>query len=173
MRTETTTQTIYQFQELSEESKEKALESLWDLNVSHEWWECLFDDAKRIGLKITSFYIDRHEIEGDLVEYPEEVARIIENEHGGKSGTVSTSIDYLEKREKLIDAAKKDKYGDFEDEWELDELLDELEKDFLIDILEDYLASLKKEYEYLTSESAIIETIDANEYEFTEEGEMT
>jgi predicted transcriptional regulator len=31
---------------------------------------------------------------------------------------------------------------------------------------------LQKEYEYLTSEEAIIETIEANEYEFTEKGEM-
>jgi hypothetical protein len=31
---------------------------------------------------------------------------------------------------------------------------------------------LRQEYEYLTSEGAIIETIEANEYEFTEEGRM-
>ena len=31
---------------------------------------------------------------------------------------------------------------------------------------------LQKEYEYLTSEEAIIESIEANDYEFTEEGEI-
>ena len=33
-------------------------------------------------------------------------------------------------------------------------------------------SDLQEEYEYLTSEEAIIETIEANEYEFTEEGEI-
>jgi hypothetical protein len=32
--------------------------------------------------------------------------------------------------------------------------------------------ALETEYDYLTSEEAIIETIEANEYEFTEDGEL-
>lgn len=46
----------------------------------------------------------------------------------------------------------------------------EIEDDFLKSLLNDYLKSLRDEYDYQTSEKAIIETIEANEYEFTEDG---
>ena len=39
-------------------------------------------------------------------------------------------------------------------------------------LLKVYLNILNKDYEYLTSEEAIKETIEANEYEFTKEGVM-
>jgi len=37
---------------------------------------------------------------------------------------------------------------------------------------EEYLSLLRQEYEYLTSKDAIVETIQANDYEFTEEGKL-
>jgi hypothetical protein len=37
-------------------------------------------------------------------------------------------------------------------------------------MLEEYIVLLRKEYEYLTSRDAIIETIMANEYLFDESG---
>jgi len=51
-----------------------------------------------------------------------------------------------------------------------DEKLDELGEEFTKAILEEYLSMLKKEYEYLTSDEAVKEMIEANEYEFTEKG---
>jgi hypothetical protein len=42
----------------------------------------------------------------------------------------------------------------------------------LKDILYEYLEMLRQEYEYQTSEEAIIETIEANEYTFLEDGTM-
>ncbi len=53
--------------------------------------------------------------------------------------------------------------------------IEELENDedeFLKELLEDYRIILQKEYEYQTSEEAIIGTIEANEYEFTQDGKM-
>ena len=52
--------------------------------------------------------------------------------------------------------------------------MDELEIFFddLADELNGYLyQKLMNQYEYLISDEAIIETIEANEYEFTEDGE--
>ena len=48
----------------------------------------------------------------------------------------------------------------------------ELEEDFNKSLAGDYLKMLKDEYEYQSSEEAIIETIEANEYEFTADGEL-
>ena len=50
---------VYEFNELSEEAKEKAIEKLWNINVDYEWWDCVYDDAENIGLKIKEFDLDR------------------------------------------------------------------------------------------------------------------
>jgi hypothetical protein len=52
-----------------------------------------------------------------------------------------------------------------------DELM-EIEEDFLNGLLEDYSIILQKEFEYLTSDECITETILANEYDFTENGDL-
>jgi hypothetical protein len=57
--------------------------------------------------------------------------------------------------------------------WNVSEVdTEDIDANFLRSLLEDYRIMLQKEYEYLTSEETIIETIEANEYEFTEKGEM-
>ena len=53
---------------------------------------------------------------------------------------------------------------DYEEINKLQETLEEL--------MEEILSSLKKGYEYLTSDDCIIETIKANEYTFLEDGTM-
>jgi hypothetical protein len=47
-----------------------------------------------------------------------------------------------------------------------------MEGEFLKSLLEDYRIILSKEYDYLTSRESIIETIEANEYEFDENGNI-
>lgn len=51
----TKTITLYSFDELSDDAKEKAIDKLYNLNVDYEWWDSTFDDAKRIGLEIRGF----------------------------------------------------------------------------------------------------------------------
>jgi hypothetical protein len=55
---------------------------------------------------------------------------------------------------------------------EAEDDLSDIEDNFLDSLLEDYSIMLQKEYEHLQSEESIIETIVANEYEFTEEGKQ-
>lgn len=72
----TKTINLYEFDELSEDAKEKALQNLWDINVDHEWWDYIYEDAERIGLKITGFDIDRgNYCEGDILTSEYEIAR--------------------------------------------------------------------------------------------------
>jgi type I restriction-modification system DNA methylase subunit len=56
MRTETTTRTLYTFDELSETAKEKALEVYRDINLNFDWWDGTYEDAKNIGLKIDDIF---------------------------------------------------------------------------------------------------------------------
>ena len=173
MRIIVTKTEAYKLNELTHSAREKVLEKLWDINVDHEWWDCTYKDAKNIGLDVQEFDLNRRQIcEGKFIESARECAEQIIKEHGDKCETYTTAAAFLKSRDEIVDTTERDENGDFANEWELDKKLDEIEAEFLHDILEDYRIILQKEYEYLTSEAAIIETIEANDYEFTGDGRL-
>lgn len=154
------TTTVYKFQELTESVQQKILESNYEINVDCSWWEFVYEDAKNIGLEITAFNIDRGSYcEGELKKDPRSVMESILREHGENCKTYGTAKKYLSQLNKL----------DLDNE-NCDEQLTSIAEEFTKELLENYLDILRKEYEYLTSEDAIRETIEINEYEFTAEG---
>jgi hypothetical protein len=172
MRTVTTKTDVFKFDELTDEGKQTAVERLFDLNVDHEWWDMTYDDAETVGIKITGFDIDHHWCEGDIFDHEETAEKIIGN-HGEKCETHLTALLYQSDRAKLVI-----KYSDGiatnlvteENEYDFDNEIEELDAEFLKSLLEDYRIVLQKEYDYRTTEEAIIETIKANDYEFTAAG---
>lgn len=147
---------LFKFEELSEEAKQKVLQDMYDINISYDWWESTYEDAKNIGLQITSFDLDRNRhAKGELSMPAIDVMKNIMEEHGENCDTYKTAAKYFHS-------------------WglTLDEDLEDLEYEFLNDLLEDYSIILQKESEYLTSEEAIIESIEANDYDFTEAGKI-
>jgi hypothetical protein len=163
MRTETSTRTLYKFHELSEAQKEKAVNNLYDINVDHEWWDYTYEDASNIGLKITSF--DDYNIEGHFLTSAPEVAESIMAEHGETCETYITARNYMNG----VDLNAPEDESEY-DKWS--EIKERRDNDFLKSLLEDYRVVLRQEAEYLQSSEAAIETIEANDYEFTEEGEL-
>ena len=164
---------VYKFEELTEEAKQKAVENLYDINVAFDWWDCTYDDALDIGLNITGFDIDRASyVNATFTDDACFTAHKIIDNHGDKSETYASASVFLANRDTIINGADRDEYGEVIDEYKLNEELDEIESEFLKTLREDYRITLSKEYEYLTSEEAIIETIKANEYEFTAEGKL-
>lgn len=158
---------IYKFSELSETAKAKAIENLYDINLDYYWWQWTYDDAENIGLKITSFDLDRNRhADGKFLLNPVDVAKKILSEHGETCDTYKTAKTFLTDLEGI-----KARYND-EDNWDEQEEIECLEDEFLENLLEDYALMLEREYEYLTSEEVIIQTIEANEYEFTEDGKL-
>ncbi len=165
--------TVYKFEELTEEAKEKAIEAMSDINTGHEWWTNVYDDALNIGIKITSFDIDRASYcKGNFIDDACFTAHKVIDEHGEHCETYKTAESFLKERDEIIETAEKDENGDFVDEYELDQKLNDVEEEFLKSICEDYRINLSKEYEYLTSKEAITETIKSNDYDFTIEGEQ-
>ncbi len=159
---ETRTYQVFKFNELPKESQQKAIENLSDINIDHQWWEFIYEDAKNIGLDITGFDIDRGSYcRGSWDTSPYEAIRLIKENHGENCETYKTAVSY----EKQFLALGKDEDGNqIEDEV--------LEDDFRNSLLEDYRIILEKEYDYLTSEEAIVETILANDYDFTLDGKI-
>lgn len=148
MRIETITRELYKFDELSEESQEKVLESLYDINVNYDWWEFIFYDAEEIGLKLYAFDLDRgNYVKGRFVLPAKKVARKVIKNHGETCETYKDAKSFLAHK------------NNSEDE-------------FLDDLLHDYKVLLNKEYEHLTSKEGIVETIEINDMEFTKDGKL-
>ncbi len=167
MRTETKTRELFTFDELSEQAKEKALDAMRYVNTDagSDWWDDIYHDAANVGIMITGFDLGRAQECDGRIEDTEETAHQIMKEHGENCETYKTAAAYLKERDELIDTWPKDADEDL-----LDEKLQELGEDFTKSIHEDYRIILQKEEEYQTSDEAIQETIEANEYEFTKDG---
>lgn len=175
MRTETITRTIYTFDELSEEAKQKAINKNREINVEDQWWDDTYEDAKNVGLKIKSFNTGRaSECEIEFIEGAQETAQSILKEHGDMCETYKTAQKFDEQWAALVkkysDGETIDKVSE-ENTEEFDNEASDLEKEFLNDLSNDYLKMLRTDYEYLMEDEAIAETLTANNYEFTEDGD--
>jgi len=156
---------VYKFDELNEDAKQKAIEVLSEINVDYDWWQFVYEDAENIGLKIDGFDIDRGSYcNGNFTISAHEVAANIIRDHGESCDTYKTAQEFLDNSNEI-----QNKYPEMEGPDYEDEMISN-EDAFLNSILEDYRVMLTNEYEYLISDEAIIETIQANEYEFTADG---
>lgn len=170
MRTETTVRTVYRFDELDERAQERALSRLYELNVDHDWWDPVYSDAKRVGLKITGFDAGyRQTIDASLTLNLRKSIQAVKQEHGQSCETWRIANDYEVELDRL-DLARKllDSSEEYDDSDELDRLEAEYEKE----LAQAYLTMLGREYEYLTSRESIIESIQANGYELDEDGSL-
>jgi hypothetical protein len=172
---QTKTYNVYKFEELSDKAKEKAIDNLRDINVDYKWWDSIYEDAANIGLRITSFDLaPLRYATGEFMTLGqgEQCAGLIMKEHGEMCDTYKLAAAYIAELEKVN--AKYPNHGDadHEDYEAHHEETGLLEDKFLSDLLEDYSLTLQKEYEYLQEDSAVIETILANAYDFTEDGKI-
>lgn len=162
---------IYQFNELSAKAKEKARDWFREGVLDYEWWEAIYEDAERIGLKITSFELDRRQsITGEFTGGAEHCAKAILKEHGDTCDSFKLAHAFLQERQALDSELEESKDGDEHLTWEIDEQITELENVFKKDLLADYLDTLQKEADYQLSDEAVDEAIQANEYTFLANG---
>jgi hypothetical protein len=147
--------------------QEKVIERLYSINVDHDWWEFVYYDAEHVNLKISEFDLDRASYcQVSFLTSAKDTANLIIKEHGDTCETYADAQNYLKDRQAL---EAQDPDNEILD---IDNKIEDLDEEFLRTLQEDYLIILQKEYEYRTSREAIIEHIEANEYEFTKEGSM-
>jgi len=179
---ETRTYNVYKFNELTDEQKEKAIDNLRDINVDYDWWEYINDDS---AIELKEFDLYQQECRIDFSSSAEETARYIVDNHGNKCDTYKTSKSFLD----ALEAVEKE-YNEYEkeaDSWTkesrdmdsisldlqaCDDRMVELRDEYKEELARDILALLQSDYEHLTSDEAIIETIEANEYDFTTDGKI-
>jgi hypothetical protein len=150
---------LYEFSELSEAAKERAIERFRDFNVDYEWWSSSYDGMAECGVVIHEFDTYRGTIRS-VIDDKYETAKSVISDWGETMGLHVLSKQFLLDREALVE-----KYGDDAD-------LDNLESEYHHDINQEMLKMLREEYEYLTSDEAVINSIEINNYEFTEKGTL-
>ena len=187
MRTETTTRTLYQFSELSDKAKQRAIEKLCDINTDFDWWEFTYETittaARCLGIvcRVEGFDLDRGqsiELRGGY-SYRKGWRAALAHEFGGDTLAALVKIG-----EELQSAQRRAFYCASIDlspvrhgtAYTVYSKFGAYVTDDLMDALRSFehwaLTLLRREYDYLTSEEAIIETIEANEYEFDENGNL-
>ena len=153
---------VYEYHELSDKAKEKAREWAYEVACNFQWWDSTYEDAKNIGLKITSFDLDRNRhAKGEFLIDWHACAQKIVSEHGPNCETHKTAKKYIEKSQFL---GFESENPDYEDQ------MTELEEEFLKELLQDYAIMLQHESDDMASEEYLREMIEANSYTFTEEG---
>lgn len=168
----------YKFNELDEQTKLQVIEDNIHVNVEFDWWDCTYETLLDCSINICSFDIGRgQECEIEFYEDYFEVAKNIENTFGEAMDIVRDAKNFIKNRDALVK-----KYGEgneidgysVKDEFimKFDEEEADLAHEFEEELSCEILNWLRQEYEHLTSEEAIIETIEANDIEFTKEGKL-
>ncbi len=192
------TVTTYEFKELSDKAKEKVLQDLSDISTDYDWYDFTIDYWKerleQIGFSEAVINFSGFSSQGDGASFtaicdiskiayhlvyckgPKDYRFLNKMHICGEKGLVSVNIvrdsfnyvhaltcsvrpyEYF-----LPTNAKLEKLTD-----DITEAIEELRLQLCYEIYE----SLETEYNYLCSEEVIIETIEANEYEFTVDGKM-
>lgn len=190
----------YQFTELSEQAKQKALDKAREWQADDNFWhEYVIDDAKEIGkllgIDIDKIYFSGFSSQGDGAcftghyEYVKGAAKKIQ-EYAPKDEELHSIAERLQAIQKRhfyglsasikhrgyyyhsgctdIDVYKNGNYLYSEAEQEAEEEI----KDLLREFMDWVYSKLEREYEWLTSDEQVQEMIQANGYEFDEDGNI-
>ncbi len=201
---------LFEFSELDDEAKEKALSALYDVNVFDDWYEFIYDDfisiVQAIGIAVdkkqlcfTGFYSQG---DGSAFKAAVHIADLINGitnqlwKEYAPLLELSLSAPDVDKRVlNLIQNTALDCSGEinqpsrgyyiksylttyFPNNHDYTNIINELDKletwlEETAETLNRFLyKNLREEYEYQTTEKAIIETIEANEYNFTVDGKI-
>ena len=176
---------VYSFDELSEAAQERALNEFRDINVEDgDWWmDSVYDTirtaGKLIGLEIDGIYFDPdlYCIFNADYRYVRGAVKAVCKEFSRADALhkVARDLQDLQKRHfySLSCAVTEGRSMNY---YRCFRFGEDYECDDLGDILDDFAhwarILLRDEYEYLTSDEAVKEMIEANEYEFTEDGKL-
>ena len=186
MRFETITKTFYQFDELSEKAQKKAIEHFRYINVDNDFWhECIIDDRKEI-LKSLGFYEIKFNFsgfcsQGDGASFtgkfsiPESKIELAERIRKTKQNFPSVDLALFAQIDFFgaeIDRGNFEVFRISNHYYHENTISSDFEsmKEFARDFSQETYKALQSEFEFLTEDAQIIETIRANEYEFDENG---
>lgn len=176
----------YSFNELSEGIKEQVISQYYDINTMHEWWDISLNefiaDVKKstnieltqkditfeVGSRYAHFGVFDYAIERELsnkhyttsIELPKKIGYSLSHRGGGICVGVKTGKNLAE--------AEFESEDDFQNTIKQKLIFTEVNK--IIDLCETYFSKLHEEYEALTSNECIADSLEINEFVFLEDG---
>tara|TARA_B000000532_G_C18822289_1_gene386493 strand:+ start:116 stop:658 length:543 start_codon:yes stop_codon:yes gene_type:complete len=171
----------YQFQELDEQTKEKAIDNYRYVSVEHDsWWDFVKEDLISVGIELRSFDIDRGSFAEIHLEDFYETCELILKWHGENCETYKIAERYIKEHDSIkekMDNLECNENDDSDEEhlnklMQLDKDLEDLDEEYQKEFSWEVLSMLRKEYEYMISDEHTIEIFEVNEYEFTKEGKL-
>ena len=166
---------LYSFNELKEDIKDKVIQDNYDINVNYDWWDSTYYIFEEYGIKIKSFDLYRGHIDIQNILDWEEIAQNLKNNISDDNYLCIDSLNFIRERDisikELGSGNELQGYSVDYDNWDVyDDRITEIETEYKKDLQGGILNLLKGEYEYLISENAIIETLEANDYKFLKHG---
>lgn len=196
MRIETIERKLYKFNELNDKAKQKAIEDHSRFIGENFDAEFIIEDAKTIaaimGIEIKNIYYSGFWSQGDgacftgsyaykkgsvkaVKEYApndNELHNIVQGLHDiQKANGYDLTVTDLRHRGHYYHEGCID-LNVFKGELFADTSVESTVKELLQDLMRWIYRSLEREYEYQTGEAQVIESIKANDYEFTEDGRI-
>jgi len=184
---------LYKFHELPDEVKEKVIDKYRCLNVDYySWWNGVVEATRQEWLEKYGIDFDPEGLSFDLyhrelrfskgkiwVDDPSKLLyAVTQDETWARLADKEILVPYFSDSHLLIEDLRQDDLSDEDDplvslvkERVYSERLPDLD-DWFKDLCRGFLKELDKEYDYLTSDKAVIETIEANDWEFTINGEL-
>ena len=174
---------VYKFAELSDDAQERALNDFRDVNADFPWWWSTFDTIRTAG-KLIGLDIDRIYFDTDLYcifnadyEYVRGAVKAVQAEFPRMTALheVAQKLQVLQKRHFYSLSCNVASQRDT-NSYQCFRFGEDYECEDLGDILDDFAhwarILLRDECEWLTSDEAVKEMIEANEYEFDEDGKL-
>jgi len=171
----------YQFEELDEQTKEKAIDNYRHISVDDDsWYEWIKEDLISVGIELRSFDIDRGNYAHLFIDNMYVSCEKIIKFHGENCETYKIAERYIEEYDSIqdkMDNLECYKNDDSDEEhlnklMQLDADLEDLNEEYQKEFSEEVLSMLRKEYEYMTSDEHIIQMFEANDFEFTDQGKL-
>ena len=156
---------VYKFEELDKQTKEKVIDNYRNINVEDfQWYDWIKEDFIRLGLEIRSFDLDRGSFAEIHIEDFEQTSKSIIKEFRNSVAIKQTAKNYLDEYNKI--------QANFKEDEDIERELEILDEEYQKEYSEDILSYLRANYEWETSDESVINTIEANDYDFTTEGKI-
>ena len=156
---------VYKFEELDEQTKEKVIENYRYINVEDTfWYDWIKGDFNRLGLEIQEFDLGRRNYAKIYIDNFEDTSNYIIEEFGDSVLIKQTAKNYLKELKEIVSNFKEDE--------EIDREFEILDENYQHEFEADILSYLRSNYEQDISDEAVINTIEANDYDFTTEGKI-
>jgi len=182
---ETRTYNVYKLDELTPELKEKVIENYQDIYTNYDWYGFIFEEwtekLEALGYETIEINFSGFYSQGDGASFTAKsidldkwlkvhkrtthYKKLLKDIHDYSLAGLTGEVYRLTHHYKAYIGGYT-KYSEL-----VDELTAEIEAE-RYELSKQLYKNLRAEYEYLTSDEAIIETLKANEYVFNDEGKI-